>query len=91
MVRGLVLVRSNAAIEGRNFETGSIVQAGVIISLNNGYPSVTGEDDQKVLNTQVQAWLDIDSASLIEIKIDNHAAPFFIDKSTTYTKFILLL
>ncbi|WOT04112.1 prepilin-type N-terminal cleavage/methylation domain-containing protein [Shewanella youngdeokensis] len=82
MHNGLALVHSKAAVEGQDSAVGSIVHAGVTIPLYNGYPSVDGSDTFRQLNTQIQAWLDIDSVSLTDIKINNDAAAFFVDKSS---------
>ncbi|WP_299806652.1 Tfp pilus assembly protein FimT/FimU [uncultured Shewanella sp.] len=82
MKGGLDLVHSKAVIEGENVDFGSIEYAGVSIPLYNGYPAVDGNDSFDELNRQVRTWLDIDSVSLTAIKLDNDAAPFFIDKST---------
>ncbi|GIU10373.1 MULTISPECIES: prepilin-type N-terminal cleavage/methylation domain-containing protein [unclassified Shewanella] len=82
MKSGLDLVHSKAVIEGEAKGAGSIEHAGITIPLYNGYPAVDGTDSFDELNRQVRAWLDIDSVSLTTIKLDNNAAPFFIDKST---------
>ena len=82
MKSSLDIVHSKAVIEGENVDSGSIEYAGVTIPLYNGYPAVDGNDSFDELNRQVRAWLDIDSVSLTTIKLDNDAAPFFVDKSS---------
>ncbi|GAB1623376.1 type II secretion system protein [Agarivorans albus] len=86
MREGLHLVYSEAALQNKTNGNSEIDYLGTLLPVYQGYPAVDGSDSFQQLNTQVQAWLDIDSVALPSIIANNDAAPFFVDKSTALNR-----
>lgn len=80
MRTGIELVHAKAAVQGLDSGSQTIDINGVMIAVSGGYPSVNGSDSFTDLNSQVQAWLDIDSVDRNTARDDRNAAPLFIDK-----------
>lgn len=84
MRSGLTMVYAEAALQGKTSGNDSIDFLGTTIPVYNGYPAVDGSNSFDELNTQVKAWLEIDSASLTTIQSeDEPSTQFFIDKSSS--------
>lgn len=86
MESAMELVYAKAAIEGKTTGKGEITINGVQVPIYNGYPTLTinKQTNLKIINEQLQAWLEIDTVTAAVAYKDHKAAPFYVSKSSKY-------
>ncbi|PKH09633.1 type II secretion system protein [Moritella sp. Urea-trap-13] len=84
MESAMQLVYAKAAIEGKTTGKAEITINGTKVPIYNGYPTLTinRQTNLKIINEQLQAWLEIDSVTAAVAYKDNKAAPFYVSKDS---------